>query len=572
MLSEEALILIAVAGACALLVLGIVELIWPSKPRHPMRRSKTPVAKPAPPAELVEPAPPTQPATQAAPVRRRRSTVSPHARPHAGGSVVAETAVTGTAVAGPAETGAARSVWAREAAGRSTPEASPSEFEAGLRQVQEGSDTLASPAPTVVPGTASTAWPSEAAGRSTPEASPSEFEGGLREAPEGSDMPARPAAALPPEAPPRAKPEVDPLLVETCFSLYQERCYTEVISLGEAALAKVRPEALTQAGVHDAAALWSVVALGKQALGDDEGALAALQAALDVAPSEEWPMYRQHVAALSLNAAQAWLAHANSHETDDRVGALRTALVWVERGLAAVPADDRLHDARVTAHQALWPAYEQSVHKLLQRQDFEEARRLLREALDDPGLPASRTEEFQKLLSGTFGGEIGQLTAQAIRSVQEERESEALTLLQRAEELLAAIPAEALPPKRREEVDQRLWWGYTRLGLRRVESGEYEAALEPLVHALRFADIGPDSQEETRAALVRALEGVADVRALSIRQLADEGNRDEAVLRTETLRELLRQCIELGVSEDDLSVAFARTRRLFEELGLEDNA
>jgi tetratricopeptide (TPR) repeat protein len=525
MLSEEALILIAVVGACALLVLGIVELIWPSKPRHPMRRSKTPVAKPAPPAELVGPAPPTQPATQAAPVRRRRSKVSPHARPHPGGSVVAETAVTGTAVAGPVDTGAARSVWAREAAGRLTPEASPSGSEEDLRN-----------------------------------------------APEGSDMPAPPAAELPPEAPPRAKPEVDPLLVETCFSLYQERCYTEVISLGEAALAKVRPEALTQAGAHDAAALWSVVALGKQALGDDEGALAALQAALDIAPPEEWPMYRQHVAALALNAAQAWLAHANSHETDDRVGALRTALVWVERGLAAVPADDRLHDVRVAAHQALWPAYEQSVHKLLQRQDFEEARRLLREALDDPGLPASRIEEFQELFSGTFGGEIGQLTAQAIRSVQEERESEALASLQRAEELLAAIPAEALPPKRREEVDQRLWWGYTRLGLRRVESGEYEAALEPLVHALRFADIGPDRQEETRAALVRALDGVADVRALSIRQLVDEGNHDEAVLRTEAFRELLRQCIELGVSEDDLSVAFARTRRLFEELGMEDDA
>lgn len=385
---------------------------------------------------------------------------------------------------------------------------------------------------------------------------------------EASAAPAEPAAA----PPPAVRPQLDPLLVETCFSLYQEKCYAEVISLGEETLAKVRAEPLTEGGAHDTAALWSVVALAKQALGDDDGARQALEAARDICPADERPTYRQHLAALGLNAAQTWLARARSHETDDRVGTLRAALVWIAHGLDAVPDDDRLHDARATARQGLWPAYEQAAHKLLQRQEFEEARRLLREALDEPELPSSRAEEFQELLSGTFGGEIGQLTAQAIRSMQEERESEALASLQRAEELLAAVPDEALPPKRREEVDQRLWWGYTRLGIRRVESGEYEAALEPLIHALRFADIGPDRQGETRAALVRALEGVAAVRALSIRQLADEGNRDEAVLRTEALRELLRSCMELGVSEEELSVAFARTRRLFEELGMEDRA
>jgi tetratricopeptide (TPR) repeat protein len=314
------------------------------------------------------------------------------------------------------------------------------------------------------------------------------------------------------------------------------------------------------------------VALARQALDDDERARQALEAALAVAPAGERPTYRQHLAALSLNAAQALLARAGSHETEDRVGALRAALTWVERGLAQVPADERLRAAAETARDALWPAYEQTVTRLLQRQEFETARRLLREALDDLRLPSAWVGEFQELLSGTFGGEIGQLTAQAIRSMQEERESEALGALQRAEELLATIAAEALPPKRREEVDQRLWWGYTRLGMRRVDAGEYEEALDPLVHALRFADIGPDRQAETRAALVRALEGVAELRALGIRQLNDDGNRDEAVLRTEALRELLRSCMVLGVSEEELSVAFAKARRLGEELGMEDHA
>jgi hypothetical protein len=196
----------------------------------------------------------------------------------------------------------------------------------------------------------------------------------------------------------------------------------------------------------------------------------------------------------------------------------------------------------------------------------------VRETLDDPHLPSELVDDFEHLLTGTFGGEIGQLTAQAIRSMQEERESEALASLRRAEELLTTIAHEALPPKRREEVDQRLWWGYTRLGVRRVEAGQYEEAVDPLVHALRFADIGPDRQAETRATLARALEGVADLRALRIRQLNDDGNRDEAVLRTEMLRELLRRCMELGLSEDELSAAFAKTRRLVAELGMEDRA
>jgi tetratricopeptide (TPR) repeat protein len=490
-LSEEALILIAVVGACALLVLGVMELVWPSKPRHPVRH--LPPAPPKPVARAKTAAAPAH----AAPVRRRRSKVSPHARRHAGAAVGAEPREDGTAA----------------------------------------------PPPAPVPSEPALA--------------------GSVAAPAGDGA----APADPP-----AKREPDPLLVDTCFSLYQDRCYAEVVSLGEAALAKVRAEALTEEGAHDRAALWSVVALAKQALGDDEGARVALETACEICPSRERPTYRQHLAALALNASRTWLARAHSHETEDRVAALRTALGWIARGLDAVPADDRLDEARGGARRALWPAYEQAVHKHLQRQEFEEARRLLREALDEPDVPPARVEEFQELLSGTFGGEIGQLTAQAIRSMQEERESEALASLRRAEELLAAIPDEALPPKRREEVDQRLWWGYTRLGVRRVESGEYEAALEPLVHALRFAAISPDRQEETRAALVRALDGVADVRALSIRQLADEGNRDEAVLRTEALRELLRSCLELGVAEDKLSVAFARTRRLFEELGMEDHA
>jgi len=57
-LSEEALVLVTAVGACALLILGILELVWPSRPRHPVRRLEPapPPAKPAPVAAPKTPA------------------------------------------------------------------------------------------------------------------------------------------------------------------------------------------------------------------------------------------------------------------------------------------------------------------------------------------------------------------------------------------------------------------------------------------------------------------------------------------------------------------------------------
>lgn len=377
------------------------------------------------------------------------------------------------------------------------------------------------------------------------------------------------ARSGPPEG--EVKPRRDSPIVETCFTLYQEKRFGEVVSIGEETLAKLQGKSTADPS-REAAALWSVVGLAKQALGDDDGAHAALEASVGAAPETERGTYRRHLATLALDAAQARLARAGSHDTGDRIASIRTGIAWTERGLGAVPADPALTDARQAAHEALWEAYEEAVTLLLQRQEFRGARVLLREALDDPALPAGRAAEFRGLLSGTFGGEIGQLTAQAILCMQEARESEALVSLQRAEELLVAVPAEALPPTRREEVDQRLWWGYAELGSRRLEAGDYEEALDPLVHALRFHSIGADRQAETRAALVRALEGIAAVRALSIRRLADADRRDEAVQGAEKLRSLVKNCLGVGLTEDELMAAFARVRRLCEELGMEDPA
>jgi len=363
----------------------------------------------------------------------------------------------------------------------------------------------------------------------------------------------------------------DSALVERCFALYQEKQFADVLAVGEPGLAALRNEPGASRS-RDAAALWSVVGLAKQALGDDDGAHTALAASIDAASETDRPTYRRHLATHALDAAQARLARASSHDPADRMAVIRTAIAWAERGLAAVPPDAALHDARETAHEALWHAYEQAATTLVQRQEFGAARRILHEALEDPKLPAVRAAEFRGLFSGTFGGEIGQLTALAILSMQDGRESEALGVLERAEDLLAAIPADTLASSRRDEIEQRLWWGYAELGSRRLDAGDYEEALDPIVHALRFTSIGPERQAETRAAVVRALEGIEAVRALSIRRLAEAGNRDEAIVAAGELNALVKRTLEVGVTEDELGAAVARVRRLCEELGMDARA
>src|SRR5207244_6988890 len=68
MLSEEALIVLAAFGACALLVLGILELVWPTRPKHPAR-DRMPVVPRA-----------ARPHRQSALTRHARERTRPYAR------------------------------------------------------------------------------------------------------------------------------------------------------------------------------------------------------------------------------------------------------------------------------------------------------------------------------------------------------------------------------------------------------------------------------------------------------------------------------------------------------------
>jgi tetratricopeptide (TPR) repeat protein len=474
-LSEEALIVLGAFGACGLLLLGVLELLWPARPRHPVRRP--------PPAPMLVHEP----------------------RPHRTSALVRHALAPG------------RSPYTRRAAVAPTPVVS---------GVPETEPPL--PAP-VLSG--------------VPENEPPLLPGPARLA----EAPAAPLPGVP--------------AVEACFLLHQEGRFAEAIATATGALA-VHP------GPSETAALWGVVALARRALSEEHEAREALERAIEAAPVDERPAYQRQLGELVAGVARARLADAERARPDSevRLSALREAATWLDRGLAATPAAPALTELAEGVQEAMWPAWERTVMALVQRQDFRAARRLLRDALADPRFPPALGETFRGLFSGTFSGEIGQLTARAIRSVQAAREADALAALQRAEGLLAALNDAALPPKRREEVDRRLWWGYRALGERRLASGAYEDALEPLLHALDYP-VGPGPQAETRALLLRALDGVADARALDIREAADAGDREAAVVQCDKIWALLRSAGERGLSPTDLDAVHLKVQRLFESLG-----
>ncbi|HEV8586043.1 MAG TPA: hypothetical protein VGT02_13835 [Methylomirabilota bacterium] len=513
MLTEEALIFLAALGALGLVVLGTLELLWPAKPKHPLRRSATP----APATKAVAAAP-----VESASARKWRSARPRHA-----------------------------------ARGERHPYLRPPP-----PVVAQG------PRPVLPFTLASLIRPAEPL---EPPPVPEGFEPAAPAA-------AAPLAAVPPAEPPPAPAEAAPAevahvgTVDRCFELYQAQRYADVVTIAAAALGTDAPPGRRPVDGQEAAALWSILALAQQALGDHPAARTALEAAIDTAPEAEQATYQRQLATLAHAVAQDLVASAGKRtapDSENRVSDLRDALAWLERGRAAVPGDAALRDLTAAVEALIWPAYEQVVMALVQRQEFRTARRLLRDALDHPRVPPARAETFREMFSGTFSGEIGQLTAQAIRSMQEARETEALGALERAEGLLETIHDEALPPKRREEVDRRLWWGYNKLGLRRLEAGAFEEAVEPLFRALRLAGTAPDRQSETRAALVQAFEGWTDARALAIREVADGGDREAAVVQSDKLWTRLRAALAEGLSERDLGGAFARARRLFEEIGRE---
>lgn len=371
-----------------------------------------------------------------------------------------------------------------------------------------------------------------------------------------SSGPVRPVPAAGAESSGEAAPAA-----ERCSRLLEARRYADVVAEATAAL-ESGPDAAS-----DRARLWGLIGLARQAEGDLDAARLAYDQALAAAPADERATWARHLSTLAVEAARAGLTRARAAgDGEGRVRAARQVLEWVEVGRSVGGDDPALAEVAEAARAALWPACEEAVAVLVHRQEFGAARRLAQEALADPACPPQVAAALEVMVTATLGGEVGQLSAEALRRLQEGREDEALGILARAEAVLGAIPDGGVPPKRRQELERRLWWGFTKLGLRRVETGRLEEAVEPLMRALAFQAVGPDRQQETRGPLARALRGVVETQRAEAQRLMKAGDREGARRLAERLRALLAAATERGLTRDELAGALEATDGLLDRL------
>jgi len=527
MLNEAGLIFIGVLIAAGLVVLGALELVWPTRPRYPIRggaRSRDPWRRAR--ARSAIPSPVTTATTPVDAAAHRAPTAADQSA----------TIAAGVTDESPSPHGA----FTVEDTSRATTDIS-------LPDVVTVAPPPPDPEPAESPFKRSQviqAWPTLS----------HEF---LEEVA---------------ETPAPVRPEHEVTAVERCFTLFEEERFAEVVAAGEEALeaqTSAKASALTPAAAEGMARLWGVVGLAKQELQDLEGARFAFEEAIALAPGTERTTWERHLVALALTAGRQVLSVTSEAGPPraDRVDTLRSAIEWLERGLAVAPDDAAVREALASAHDALWPAYEAAVRALVRRQEFVQARRVLEEVVADPECPPAQQSVFRSLLAKAMCGEVGQATAAAIRHMEGGREDEAVAALARADSVMEGIATDALSARQRQELERGRWRAYMKLGTIRVEGGVVEAALGPLFRALSFRDVAKTRHGETRAMLVRTLGAIVEAQSAVILRLIDSGDADAASIQSDKLWGLLRSAVDQGLPEDDLSDASAKVLALFDRLG-----
>ena len=575
MLTEEALILLATLAASGMLALGVMELVWPTS-RRAVRRPRAPLppldSTFAPGRDLV----------------RARLGMPPLPVPDVPIRVVeAADAARIPAAHKASEHTATVTVEPQEPAiaDREVAAIAHSEVNAAL----DGPDS-----PVVITAERVEAPPATDDGAVAPE--PTVVEEPLRASTASASVETATEVAISvPDAPALPRPErrrtvaVDRgrtvLPIETCLAMYNDHRYTEVVSLGSAALEVHARMAAVSNRPEEAAALQDLVGLAKQELGDREGARAAFAAAIANATTAARPTYIRHL----LTLVRGVIDGVNVKDDDGiRVSELRASLAAVAGALDVVPGDASLIGAQQAVLEAVGAICDRLVPFALDDDGDPAAKALLLDVAGDERMAGPWRERLRERLgaspaTGTIvsnttdttsvtedaeetvsPAEVGQLTVFAVRAVQEGREDEAVQALERAERLAAAITGPDAD-ERREELERRLWWAYTKVGLRRLESEAFDSALDPLFRALRLGRVDADRLAETRGALVRALDGVAEstVPALLALRTTDV---PAAARETARLASELQAWTAHGLTEQDLSEAHDRITRLGQAL------
>lgn len=347
-------------------------------------------------------------------------------------------------------------------------------------------------------------------------------------------------------------------IVDRCRSLIVDGRFEDAVSTAMVVL--------EQPGTVPApatAALWQEVSIARDRMGDRDGALTAFREAVESAPGSETSRLRQECATWAAMTAREMLAGVP--EEGDRYAPLAAARAFVGKAQEVIEGSAALEAVRADLDVDFWPAYETHVRTLIADRDPAEAYRLATEALSDLAMPAVLRPTFEEFRIETLAARIVVLAERAVLAVDESREWEAVGALERGETLLRS--ASSLPADRREDAANRLSAAYARLGGHRVDAGEFEDAVDPLLRSLRISKVDTPERDEARSAMVRALQGVVETRVAMIRDVAATGNTESAAAQAEKVWTLLRTGIAAGVPQEPLNNAIATARQLIEEFG-----
>ncbi len=362
-------------------------------------------------------------------------------------------------------------------------------------------------------------------------------------------------------------------LLEASVTLYQSAKHQELLAAVEPYLrstARAQGDEATRGDSHALSAVWSLAGLSRQAMGDPSGARHAFEAALATAPEAaaevSWESCPPRLAALSVSVGRRLLemAERSPEGGTERIIGPRLAQVWLAWRLAVAPGDRAPGALLEHAREALAGGYWEVGRALIRRQDFGEARALVQQGLDRGELPTERGAALLELLSTSLTEEIGRLTAPAIRGTADE--SQAVVALETAQAMLAGPVDAAMTPAQRSAVTRRLWRGYAKLGIRRLESENFEAAMEALFTALGMREIDARRQRQVRNALLRTLERLAETGAGAVTRLLGEGNRPAAVEVVQRLLLHIQRAREEGIPREELNVTTAKARQLVEHI------
>lgn len=358
---------------------------------------------------------------------------------------------------------------------------------------------------------------------------------------------------------------IDPAVeaVERALAHEREGRHAEVI---ETALPHLESSAGADEPSFARAALWVLVGVSRHALGDVEGTQEAVEAAVREAPDGVSEGCPEGIATVAAPAARQLLAAAErmSPTSAERVALLRMTVLWLEWRIVAAPATKEVSDLLDKARETLWDGYVLAGRGLLQRRQYAQARRLVREALDSEDLPAARRAPLAALAAQGVVRQIGRLVATARGT--ETPESDALEALERAREILVATSVESIAPRRWHGANRRIWNGYMRLALRQIEGFELEEAVRPLLRALLIRDLDLGLERRTRELLARTIERIADRAGESIGRLLKSGDRDAAMQRWQDVRGLIQKARDQGMSHEELAQAFSRARQMLEQI------